>query len=270
LTPPTQPRLAFLVTCEHGGNRTPAPFDDLFRGHERLLASHRGYDAGALEMGRDLARLLGAPYVAATVSRLVVELNRPPDDPAFFSSIMRRAPERYRALAVRRYALRHRQRVDAIVEAAAAAGRRVVHIGAHSFTPVRNGVARAADVGLLYDPRRPFERAFCARWQAAFRRIAPQWTVRLNYPYRSSDPGLTTELRRAYSSDEYAGIELELNQKWPRAGGRRWVPARAMVLASRAAALEVRGRRETKTASTRGRMTTPLDSNATGFPPARE
>ena len=89
--------VAFLGTCEHGGNRTPPPFDALFRGHERLLASHRGYDAGALELARDLAHLLGAPCVAATVSRLVVELNRPSDDPAFFSALMRRAPERYRA-----------------------------------------------------------------------------------------------------------------------------------------------------------------------------
>jgi len=232
------PRLAFLVTCEHGGNRTPAPFSTLFRGHERLLASHRGYDAGALEMGRDLARLLGAPYVAATVSRLVVELNRPPDDPAFFSSIMQRAPERYRALASRRYAVPHRHRIDAIVAAALAAGRRVVHIGAHSFTPVRNGVVRDADVGLLYDPRRPFEHALCARWKAALRRVAPQWTVRLNYPYRGSDPGLTTELRRAHAPDDYAGIEIELNQKWPRAGGRRWDTARALVLASLAAAVQ--------------------------------
>jgi len=230
--------LAFLVTCEHGGNRTPAPFDALFRGRERLLASHRGYDRGALAMGRDLARLLDAPYVAATVSRLVVELNRPPDDPAFFSDIMQRAPARYRALAVRRYALPHRQRIDALVAAALTAGKRVVHLGAHSFTPVRNGIVRDADIGLLYDPRRPFERALCAQWKRALHRLAPHWTVRLNYPYRGSDPGLTTELRKAHPSDAYAGIELEVNQKWPRAGGRRWDEARGIVVASLAAALE--------------------------------
>jgi predicted N-formylglutamate amidohydrolase len=229
--------VAFLVTCEHGGNRTPAPFDELFRNHARLLASHRGYDAGALELGRDLARLLDAPFVAATVSRLVVELNRPPDDPAYFSAIMQRAPERYRALAVRRYALPHRRRIDTVVEEGLATGRRVVHLGAHSFTPVRDGVVRDADVGLLYDPWRPFERAFCARWKAVLERLAPRWTIRLNYPYRGADPGLTTELRRAHAPADYAGIEIEVNQKWARAGRRRWDAARALVVSSLAIVL---------------------------------
>lgn len=37
----------YLITCEHGGNEVPTAFARLFRGHRRLLATHRGYDAGA-------------------------------------------------------------------------------------------------------------------------------------------------------------------------------------------------------------------------------
>ena len=57
-----QPR-CFVVTCEHGGNEVPRPYLRLFRGNARvLLKTHRGYDFGALEMGRDLADALAAPF----------------------------------------------------------------------------------------------------------------------------------------------------------------------------------------------------------------
>ena len=46
---------AFLITCEHGGNRIPAPYRRLFRGQRALLDSHRGYDPGALVMAKALA-----------------------------------------------------------------------------------------------------------------------------------------------------------------------------------------------------------------------
>jgi len=34
----------FIITCEHGSNRIPAPYRRLFRGQAALLDSHRGYD----------------------------------------------------------------------------------------------------------------------------------------------------------------------------------------------------------------------------------
>jgi predicted N-formylglutamate amidohydrolase len=222
----------FLVTCEHGGNRTPAPFDAIFRGHRRLLATHRGYDAGALELGQALARTLHAPYVRATVSRLIVELNRPPGDPAFHSTLMRAAPERLRALAVRRYYEPHRRRIEDLVASAIDEGRNVVHIGAHSFAPVRNGVRREAEVGLLFDPGRQAERAFCAAWRRGLRAVSPRWRVRFNYPYKGSDPGLTTELRAMFPAARYAGIELEMNQRLVRAGPESWARACERVTAA--------------------------------------
>src|SRR5689334_17093692 len=65
-----------LITCEHGGNRIPPKYRALFRNARALLDSHRGYDAGALAMARDLAAALQAPLISSTVSRLLVDLNR--------------------------------------------------------------------------------------------------------------------------------------------------------------------------------------------------
>ena len=52
------PRLphALLITCEHGGNRVPHAYRNLFASASRLLQSHRGYDAGALALAREIAR----------------------------------------------------------------------------------------------------------------------------------------------------------------------------------------------------------------------
>src|SRR4030081_1301042 len=63
----------FIITCEHGGNRIPAPYRRLFRGRRVLLDSHRGYDPGALVMARALARAFRAPLVTSTISRLLVD-----------------------------------------------------------------------------------------------------------------------------------------------------------------------------------------------------
>src|SRR5260221_9153917 len=80
---------SFLITCEHGGNRIPAPYRALFRGSCALLDTHRGYDFGALVMARELARAFKAPLVSSTVSRLLVDLNRSIGHRQLFSAAMR-------------------------------------------------------------------------------------------------------------------------------------------------------------------------------------
>jgi predicted N-formylglutamate amidohydrolase len=228
---------AFLVTCEHGGNRVPARYRELFRGHEDLLDSHRGYDPGALALARDLAAALDAPLVISTVSRLVVDLNRSPYHPRLFSPVTRAAPAAVRREIVTRHYLPYRAEVEARVAAAAARGRRTIHVSAHSFTPVLDGVVRNADVGLLYDPARSGEARLCAAWQAALREAAPALRVRRNYPYAGTSDGLTTHLRRHFGPRAYVGVELEVNQARAFAGGRAWARLRHAVVGALAVAV---------------------------------
>jgi predicted N-formylglutamate amidohydrolase len=202
---------ACLVTCEHGGNAIPREYRPLFRDAGALLASHRGYDPGALSMAKALARALRAPLIAATTSRLVVELNRSPGRQFRASPVMRYAPAALREEATRRYYVPYRADVEAFVAEALRAGRRVVHVSSHSFTPVLDGAARDADVGLLYDPARIGERDLCVRWQRALAAALPALVVRRNYPYRGRSDGLTTSLRTRHPG-AYFGIELEINQ----------------------------------------------------------
>lgn len=79
-----------IITCEHGGRAVPVALAPLFAGHEELLASHRGWDPGALDLAERLTRRLAAPLHAARTSRLVVDLNRSLHAPDLFSELWRR------------------------------------------------------------------------------------------------------------------------------------------------------------------------------------
>jgi len=178
-----------------------------------VLASHRGWDAGALPLARVLARALDAPLRAATVTRLLVDLNRSPGNPRVFSEWTRglRREERRELLA--RWHTPHRAAADADVAGALARSARVLHLAVHTFTPTLNGVARRADVALLYDPARRRERTLTSAWGTALGELLPDLSVRRNDPYRGATDGLTTWLRRRYPPAAYLGIEVEVNQR---------------------------------------------------------
>jgi predicted N-formylglutamate amidohydrolase len=185
----------------------------LFAGHEALLASHRGYDPGALSMAKTLARALDARLIASTTSRLLVELNRSPGRQYRQSPIMRELPRALRDEVTQRYYAPYRGEVEAFVRAAIEAGRRVVHVSSHSFTPRLDGVVRRGDVGLLYDPSLPLERELALRWQHALQQHLAGFVVRRNYPYLGVSDGFTSYLRKRFSADAYVGLELEVNQR---------------------------------------------------------
>jgi predicted N-formylglutamate amidohydrolase len=211
-----------LLTCEHGGNRVPSEFARLFRRHRVLLASHRGYDPGALELARTCARRLKAPLHFATVTRLLVELNRSVRHPSLFSVATRSLPAIERESLLEKHYFPFRNRVAADIEAAIERGARVIHLSFHTFTPNLDGDVRRADIGLLYDPRRAGETAFCSLLKSAINNRRPDLIVRKNYPYTGKSDGFTTTLRKKWDAAAYLGIELEVNQRWPLGDRPAW------------------------------------------------
>ena len=223
---------SFLITCEHGGNRIPAPYRSLFHGYHALLDTHRGYDLGALVMARALARAFRARLVTSTISRLLVDLNRSIGHPQLFSAATRRAPAKLRAKIVEQHYRPYRVQVERLVRQSVSRGLRVIHISSHSFTPKLDGKVRRADVGLLYDPGRRGEAELCARWKGSLAAFAPELRVRRNYPYAGKGDGLTTYLRQRFPRGAYVGIELEVNQRIVLTAGRRWTALRGVLIDS--------------------------------------
>ncbi len=219
-----------IVSCEHGGHEVPPAFAPLFEGHRSLLHSHRGWDPGAIELARNLAQAFGARCFASITTRLLVDLNRSVGHPTLFSEITRPLA---RAARQEILALHYRPYRDAIERDIAqhiGAGRSVLHVASHSFTPVLGEAVRRADVAWLYDPRRPAESELAARWLAALAHRAPSLRLRRNYPYQGRADGLAALLRKRFSDSAYAGIELEVNQAFVAQGGVSWVRLRSNLI----------------------------------------
>lgn len=211
-----------IITCEHGGNRIPKGYTAHFAGATEVLSSHRGWDPGALELAKRIAKHTGAPLHFSETSRLVVELNRSLGHPRHFSEFTRELPAAERELLVANHWRPYRDAVEREIASLITAGHNVRHLSVHSFTPVFDGEVRRCDVGLLYDPSRKSEVAWCGEWLARLKEKRPDWVLRRNYPYRGTSDGFTTSLRKQYPDRRYAGVEIEVNQKWPLAGGKAW------------------------------------------------
>jgi predicted N-formylglutamate amidohydrolase len=213
--------LAIFFSCEHGGHDLPPQYKQLFGEAGAVLKSHRGWDPGAIELANCFASAWKAPLFSTTISRLLVELNRSPGHAALFSEFTCDLPRAEREALLDAYYWPYRAQVERHVEACLKRRQAVLHIGVHTFTPNLNGEQRNADIGLLYDPRHGQERALAESWRAALKALLPELRVRMNYPYRGTGDGLTTHLRRCYGK-RYAGIELEVNQRWPLSEKHQW------------------------------------------------
>jgi len=221
--PKTDARVdSLVVSCEHASKHIPPEHRALFRARSRFLDSHRGWDRGALDLARAVARRYRSPLVAAAQSRLLVDCNRSTSHPSLFSAPVRALDDRARGKILRRHYEPYRARVESLVARGIDEGGRVLHLSVHTFTPVLRGVTRRADVGLLCDPRRALERRLVRRWRDAIRSIDPTLRVWLNYPYRGWADGLTTALRTRFPAARYAGVELEVNQAIVRRAPARW------------------------------------------------
>jgi len=215
-------RPPLILSCEHAGNRVPPPWDERFRGYEALLPTHCGWDLGALELAARLRDRFGVPLFTGEVSRLLVDLNRSLGHPTLHADFLGDLTATERQALLDRWYHPYRQAVTAAIDQARTRGRPVLHLSVHSFTPELDGDRRTADIGLLYDPRRPREAAFCRTWQQALRQRQPTLRVRRNYPYRGTADSLVVALRRHFKPTDYLGLELEVSQAFPLTGGDAW------------------------------------------------
>lgn len=212
-----------LISCEHAVADIPPDFLDCFRSSqaERALNSHRGFDEGALDLALFLRERLSIKrpncFHAGTASRLLIDLNRSETHRALFSDFTLHLPPDKKSRLIAEYHRPYRTGIIEALKSRIAAGKTVVHLSVHSFTPILNGKVRRPDIALLYDPRRKNEKIFADLWidtlkQESTERALPIQTGR-NDPYRGTADGCTTAMRRLFSADRYIGFEIEINQR---------------------------------------------------------
>ena len=146
-----------LFLCDHAGNALPPAYGALGLAPE-LFHTHIAYDIGAAEVTRALAASFGAPAVLGTFSRLLIDLNRGPDDPTLVmklsdGSIIPGNRHVDAAELAQRIASFHAPYHQAIASQIARLGKPVL-ISLHSFTPSWKGAPRPWEVGVLWDQDR--------------------------------------------------------------------------------------------------------------------
>lgn len=208
-------RFSFLITCEHASPAVPEPWEAVLGDYISECEAHQIWDPGTAEIATHLGKLLDAPVFRGEHTRLLVDLNRSVTNPNLFSPPVRELPEqtRTRILLDHYYPFRHS--VLRALELLEAERKPIFHLSIHSFTPVLNRQTREADIGILFDPSREWEREIAELWLYYLSGAEPDRVSRPNYPYLGVSDGHVTALRRAYTHQPYIGIEIELNQALP-------------------------------------------------------
>lgn len=180
-----------LVVCEHASDVMPPEFGDLGLTGD-VLHSHVAWDPGALSLARLLARALGAPLVAGSVSRLIYDCNRPPEAPDAMperSEIYDIPGNRGLDVATRTdRALRVYEPFCEALETALDTAQPAALITVHSFTPVYFGAPRPVEIGILHDSDTRLADALLDALEGS------PFDVRRNAPYGPED-GVTHTLK---------------------------------------------------------------------------
>jgi predicted N-formylglutamate amidohydrolase len=182
-----------VLVCEHASRMIPAALNGLALTPEARL-SHAAWDIGARDLALELMTELDAPLVAARISRLVYDCNRPPEAPDACPAQSERfaIPGNAGISAedkARRVAEVYLPFADAVSTTLDRHPGRPALITLHSFTPVYNGQRRDVELGILHD-------ADDRLAQAVLRLARDRTPLRseMNQPYSASD-GVTHTLR---------------------------------------------------------------------------
>jgi predicted N-formylglutamate amidohydrolase len=196
-----------LFLCDHAANALPPGYGTL--GLEAaLFQTHIAYDIGAAHVTRALAAAFGAPAILGIYSRLLIDLNRGPDDPTLVMQLSDgsiipgnrgvSAQERDRRI-MQFHAPYHQALAAEILRLG-----RPPLVSLHSFTPVWKGEGRVWEVGVLWDQDDRLARPLMARLAEA------GFTVGDNEPYSGALEGDT--LNRHGKQAGLPHVLLEMRQ----------------------------------------------------------
>jgi predicted N-formylglutamate amidohydrolase len=216
----------FLFTADHAGRLIPRSLGGLGLQAEDL-ERHIAWDIGIAGVTTRLAKLLDAPAILQTYSRLVIDCNRHPDVPAAFPAVSEATPiPGNQNLTQSEKRLRRAAIFDPYHAAIEKLKTGKIYVAMHSFTPTYLGISRRMEVALLYN-RNPKLSHMLAR----LLREEGDLIVAENEPYHVSDEtdyGVPVHAERA--GLDYLEIEIRQDLIGDEAGQVAWAARLARLL----------------------------------------
>lgn len=147
---------ALVLICDHASSFIPAQYAGLGLDDEDRQR-HIGWDIGALELSRLLSQRIDSPLFHATLSRLLLDVNRQPDAHDAIVSVSEDiAIPGNRDLHAEECAHRrdwiyrpYHAAIEALIAQRIALARPVGVVAVHSYTPVYRGQSRPWQIGVL-------------------------------------------------------------------------------------------------------------------------
>lgn len=198
-----------IIVCEHASAAIPSALSDLGLS-EDVRYSHIAWDPGALGVAEGLAKCLSAPLVQGTVSRLIYDLNRPPEaataipewSEVFVVPGNHDLPPEARDNRVRGVYFPFRDALSE--EISSRADQLQLLVTVHSFTPIFKGKRRDVELGVLHGRD--------ARFAEEMLRQKPDccaFLTELNEPYSAAD-GVAHTLDTHGSDNALFNVMLEI------------------------------------------------------------
>lgn len=213
-----------LLVCDHASRAVPGSLTDLGLSRDKFDL-HIAYDIGAADVTRRLAHLLNAPAVLAGYSRLVIDCNRAPGDPAMIPAVSDQIAvpgnndlhvdavvERLRSLF-----WPYHGKVAETLTRMRTTDQAPMVFSIHSFTPHLDGVERYWDIGVLWnrDPRLSTPLISSLRTHEALH-------VGDNEPYSGRDLAYTLDVHGTSAGLANCAVEIRQDNLMDDTSAGRW------------------------------------------------
>ena len=233
------PHLIFV--CDHASNAIPAAYGTLGMSAD-LFGRHIAYDIGAADVTRAMAQAFNAPAVLGRYSRLLIDLNRGPDDPTLVMKLSdgaiipgnAKADSAEVATRAHRFYRPYHDAIEAEIARARAQNITPVIISIHSFTPEWRGKKRPWQVGILWNRK---DGRLALPLLEALRRES-DLTVGDNQPYTGELEGDCMEQHALAHGFAHVLIEIRQDLIEAAAGAAQWAARLAPILRESLARLD--------------------------------
>ena len=220
---------SLMIACDHGGNSLPITDSNLVTDPE-LMELHIAYDIGARQVAKLLSERFDAIALIANYSRLFVDLNRYPGDPAQMPLVSdgHRIPgnegldQQQLEFRLNHYFHPYHQQHARLVEQMKSRFQQPVILSIHSFTPVMQDTPRPWHFGVLWDKDEALAKELIAALTDRGKKEHPPLVIGDNKPYSASEPkGYAITEHAAKMDVEMALIEIRQDLLLS-SEGRKW------------------------------------------------